>query len=63
MGAQWKELDDDDKEPFVSAYNADKLVYAGVKAKYDKKKQKEDAAAAATAAAEAVEEESDDNEE
>ena len=28
MGAQWKELDDDDKEPFVSAYNADKLVYA-----------------------------------
>lgn len=51
LGAKWKELDEEEKKPYVDQANADKTRAENEKNAYDKGSSKKSKAAAAAAAA------------
>ncbi|KAF5325815.1 hypothetical protein D9611_000935 [Ephemerocybe angulata] len=62
LGAKWKELDEEEKKPYVELANKDKTRAEGEKNAYDKGTSKKAAAAAAAAAASGSGEDDDDDE-
>ena len=60
LGAKWKELDDEEKKPYVELANKDKARAEGEKTAYDGKGSSKKAAAAAAASGSGEEDEDDD---
>jgi hypothetical protein len=61
LGAKWKELDEEEKKPYVDLANKDKTRAENEKASYDKSAKKAAAAAAAAAAASGSGEDDEDD--
>ncbi|KAJ3541114.1 hypothetical protein NMY22_g4027 [Coprinellus aureogranulatus] len=57
LGAKWKELDDEEKKPYIELANKDKTRAENEKASYDKGAKKAAAAAAASGSGEEDEDE------